>query len=105
MRQLSIQSESRLRVAESGLCEQLLCNFHAEHSCNCNSNSKLNKKWNYVKKRISVTFFEMGAGIEKKEFGLVYGHKIQTRNPIKYFIMTKQIVGNRTVQILASLYL
>ena len=30
----------------------------------------------------------MGARIEKGQFGLDYGYKIQSRNPIKYFIMT-----------------
>ena len=47
----------------------------------------------------------MGAGIEKRQFDLGHGYKIQSRNPMEYFIKTKQIVCNRTLQILASLYL
>ena len=47
----------------------------------------------------------MSVGIEKEQFGLVYAHKIQSRNLIKYFIKTKQILCNKTWQILASLYL
>ena len=47
----------------------------------------------------------MSVGIEKGQFGLVYAHKIQSRNLIKYFIRTKQILCNKTWQILASLYL
>ena len=31
-------------------------------------------------------------GQELKRDGLVFGHKIQSRNPVKYFIMNKQIV-------------
>ena len=57
------------------------------------------------KKRVSGKFPEMGAGIEKRQFDLGHGHKIQSRNPMEYFIKTKQIVCNRTLQILASLYL
>ena len=47
----------------------------------------------------------MSAGTEKKQFGLEYDHEIQSRNPIKYLIMTKQTVCNRPLQIFASLYL
>ena len=47
----------------------------------------------------------MSVGIEKGQFGLVYTQKIQSRNLIKYFIKTKQILCNKTWQILASLYL
>ena len=43
----------------------------------------------------------MSVGIENGQFGLVYAHKIQSRNLIKYFIKTKQIICNRTWQILA----
>ena len=57
------------------------------------------------KKRVSRKFSEMSVGIEKGQFGLVYAHKIQSRNLIKYFIKTKQILCNKTWQILASLYL
>ena len=32
---------------------------------------------------------EMGASTEKGQFGLIYGRKIQSRNPVKYHIMTK----------------
>ena len=42
--------------------------------------------------------------IEKGQFGLDYGHKTQSRNPIKYLIMTKQIVCNKPLQTLAFLY-
>ena len=38
-------------------------------------------------------------------FGVGYGHKIQSKNPIKCFIMNKQIICNRPFQILVSLYL
>ena len=47
----------------------------------------------------------MGAGTEKGQFVLDYGHKIQSRNPINYFIMIIHIVCKRPFQILASLYL
>ena len=47
----------------------------------------------------------MDADTEKGQFGLGYGHKMQSRNPIKYFIMTNQTVCNRPLQILASLSL
>ena len=47
----------------------------------------------------------MGASTEKGQFGLIYGHKIQSRNPVKYYIMTKQVAFNRPLQILASFYL
>ena len=45
----------------------------------------------------------MGARTEKAQFGLGYDHRIQLRNPIKYFIMIKQIVCNRPLQVLAYL--
>lgn len=47
----------------------------------------------------------MGTGTEKGEFGLCYYHRIESRNPIIYFIMIKHIVCNIPLQILASLYL
>ena len=47
----------------------------------------------------------MGAGTEKGQPGLSYGRKIQSKNPIKHFILTKQIVCDRPLQILASLLL
>ena len=47
----------------------------------------------------------MGAGTERGQFGLDHGNKIQSRNLIKYFIMKKQIVYNRPLQILAYSYL
>ena len=47
----------------------------------------------------------MSAGIEMGQFDLGCGHKTESRNPVKYFIKTKQIVSNRTLQILTSLYL
>ena len=47
----------------------------------------------------------MGAGTEKRQSALGYGHKIQLRSPIKYFTKTKQMVCNRPLQTLASLYL
>ena len=53
------------------------------------------------KKRVSGKFPEMG----ERQFDLGHGHKIQSRNPMEYFIKTKQIVCNRTLQILASLCL
>ena len=37
-----------------------------------------------------MKFFEIGAGTEKGHFGLGYGHQVQPRNQIKYFIMIKQ---------------
>ena len=57
------------------------------------------------KKLVSVKFSEKGGGTEKGQYGLGYCHKIQSRNSIKYFIMTKQRVCNRLLKILASLYL
>ena len=39
-----------------------------------------------IKKRVSGKFSEMGASA-KGQFGLGYGHKIQSRNPMRYFIM------------------
>ena len=47
----------------------------------------------------------MSADTEKRQFGLGYSHKTQSRSPIKYFIMTKQIICNSPFQILVSLYL
>ena len=47
----------------------------------------------YIKK-VSGKFFKMGAGTEKGQFGLGYGQKLQSRNQVKYFIMTKQITSN-----------
>ena len=48
---------------------------------------------------------EIGASAEKGQFGLGDGHKIQARNPMGHFIMTKQIAYNRPLEILASLQL
>ena len=45
----------------------------------------------------------MGAGTEKGRFGFGFGHKTESRNPIKYFIMTKQIVPNISSLILINL--
>ena len=47
----------------------------------------------------------MDAATKMGQFGFGYGHKIQSRNPIKYFIMAKQIICYRPLQVLASLYL
>ena len=60
-----------------------------------------------TKKRVFEKFSETGVGAEdteKRQFGLGYGHKIQSINPIKYFILTKHIVCNRPLQILEVLY-
>ena len=85
--------------------KQLLCNFRAENSWDRKQlEAKVNDGVPY-EKRVSGNVSEMGARTEKRQFGLGYGHKIQSRNPIKYFIMTKQIGYNRSSQILASLYL
>ena len=43
--------------------------------------------------------------ISGKSFEMGYGHKIQSKNPINYFIMTKQIVCTGHLQILPHLYL
>ena len=47
-----------------------------------------------IKKRVSGRFSEMGASA-KGQFGIGYGHKIQSRNPMRYFIMIKKIACNR----------
>ena len=49
-----------------------------------------------IKKRASEKFSEMGVGTEKGQLWdtLSYDQKSQPRKPIKYFIMTKQIVCN-----------
>ena len=47
-----------------------------------------------IKKRVSGKFSEMGASA-KGQFGLGYGHKIQSRNPMRYLIMIKKIACNR----------
>ena len=47
-----------------------------------------------IKKRVSGKFSEMGASA-KGQFGIGYGHKIQSRNPMIYFIMIKKIACNR----------
>ena len=60
-----------------------------------------------IKKRVFEKFSETGVGAEgteKRQFGLGCGHKIQSINPIKYFILTKHIVCNRPLQILEVLY-
>ena len=44
-----------------------------------------------IKKRVSGKFSKMGASA-KGQFGLGFGHKIQSRNPMRYFIMIKKIV-------------
>ena len=54
-----------------------------------------------IKKRESGKFSKIGASVEKGQFGL--GHKIQSKNLMKYFITIKQIACNRPLQILASL--
>ena len=46
----------------------------------------------------------MSAGTEKPQFSFAYGHKIESRNPFKYFIMTKLIVSKRLLEILAFLF-
>ena len=47
-----------------------------------------------IKKRVSGRFSKMGASA-KGQFGIGYGHKIQSRNPKRYFIMIKKIACNR----------
>ena len=48
----------------------------------------------------------MGVGTEKGQLWdiLSYDQKTQPRKPIKYFIMIKQIVCKRPLQVLAFLY-
>ena len=83
----------------------MLCNFRAENSCVRKQLKAAVKNGVAYKKRVSGEFSEMDAGTKKGEFFLGYGHKIQSANSIKCFIMTKQIVCNRPLQILISLYL
>ena len=73
----------------------MLCNFRAENSCVRKQLKAAVKNGVTYKKRLSGEFSEMGAGTKKGEFFLGYGHKIQSTNSIKHFIMTKQIVFNR----------
>ena len=58
-----------------------------------------------IKRKYFQEVLWMSAGTEKGPFSLGYGHQIQPRNPIKYFIITREINCNRSLQILASLYL
>ena len=54
---------------------------------------------------MSKKFSAMDAATKMGQFGFGYGPKIQSRNPIKYFILAKQIICYRPLQVLASLYL
>ena len=89
------------------MSRQRISNFQDENLCDI---KKLEAEANNVvayKKRVFEKFSETGVGAEgteKRQFGLGCGHKIQSINPIKYFILTKHIVCNRPLQILEVLY-
>ena len=65
--------------AKNGLSKQLLSNFQTENSSTV-SNSRLKSKIALLIKKSCVfgKFSEMGAGTENGQFGLDYGHKIQS---------------------------
>ena len=83
----------------------MLSNFQTDNSCVRKQLEDEVKNGIVIKKTwfVSEKFSEMGAVTERAQFGSDYGHKIQSRNPIRYFAITKQIVCNRPLQILASL--
>lgn len=56
-----------------------------------------------IKNCVTDNFCEMGAGTEKEKFSLGHAHKTQSKNPINYFIMTKQIICSSLLQILPYL--
>ena len=76
--------------AECGLFKQLLCNFQTDNLCDPKQlKTEVKNGAAYKIKRVTGKFSETDVGTKKGKFGLGYGHKIQPRNPIKYFIMTK----------------
>ena len=74
--------------------KQLLSNFQAENlSDGKQLEAEVKNRAAYIKK-VSGKFFKMGGGTEKGQFCIGYGQKLQSRNPVEYFIMTKQIASN-----------
>ena len=84
---------------ESELSKKLLYSFQSENSCDRKQLEAENKSEVAYEMRASGKFSEMGAGTEKRQFDLGYGHEFQSN-----FIMTKEIVSNRPTQTLASSY-